>query len=365
MSVAHAAAGLAAALAIAVLFYSSFFRNPAGIFESVRAFGVYASRGIDPGLHAHPWDYYLRLLSFSRSGGLVWSEGLILGLAVAGMVFAFGRSAAGFWPRYIGLYALITAVAFSAVRYKTPWNLLPFYVGFILMAGSGAVALVESARARVVREFLVIALLAASWHLAVENWRANFRYPADPRNPYVYAQTSTDFLRLVTRVGNLAALHPDGARMLIKVIAGPYEQWPLPWYARRMPRVGYWPTAGEAGRLDAAPVIVASQDNADAVEAALGDRYVSEFYGLRPGVILTLYIERSLWERFLESRQQQAGRPVLRACEEFRSRPLKRVGARSCEAVAPDFSPVSGAPTRAELKFGATPDGRRRFLHRL
>jgi hypothetical protein len=55
--------------------------------------------------------------------------------------------------------------------------------------------------------------------------------------------------------------------------------------------------------LDDVPVVVASQDNVAAADAALGDRYVSEFYGLRPGVLLTLYIERGLWEHFLESRR--------------------------------------------------------------
>ena len=42
--------------------------------------------------------------------------------------------------------------------------------------------------------------------------------------------------------------------------------------------------------------MVASQENSATAEAALGDRYVSEFYGLRPGVLLTLYIERGAWD---------------------------------------------------------------------
>ena len=48
-----------------------------------------------------------------------------------------------------------------------------------------------------------------------------------------------------------------------------------------------------------APVIVSSIDHADMLDAALGDRYVSEFFGLRPDVLLTLYVERGLWDRFL------------------------------------------------------------------
>jgi predicted membrane-bound mannosyltransferase len=93
--------------------------------------------------------------------------------------------------------------------------------------------------------------------------------------------------------------------MLVKVIAGTYEQWPLPWYLRHMTRVGYWNRAAEASPSDGTPVIVASRENTSALDAALADRYVSEFYGLRPDVILTVYIERALWERFIASRQQQ------------------------------------------------------------
>ena len=43
-----------------------------------------------------------------------------------------------------------------------------------------------------------------------------------------------------------------------------------------------------------------------ALDAALGDRYVSEFYGLRPEVVLTLYVERGLWDRFLAQRADPA-----------------------------------------------------------
>jgi hypothetical protein len=296
-------AGLAAALLVSLAFYSSFFTNPRGFAESIRAFGVYVQRGVGSGPHAQPWDYYLRLLAFSASGGLVWTEALVLLLALIGIIAAARRPSTGFWPRYVGLYAVITCLAFSSVRYKTPWNLLPFYFGFVLLAGYGGAALIHGARSRVLRGFVIVVLVLACWQLGMQNWRASFRYPADPRNPYVYAQTSPDFLRLVQRVTDVSAYHQDRAGMLVKVIAGPYEQWPLPWYLRRMARIGYWPRAAEAGRLDGIPVIVASQDNTSALDAALGDRYVSEFYGLRPDVILSVYIERELWERFLASRR--------------------------------------------------------------
>ncbi|MDO8836936.1 MAG: TIGR03663 family protein [Vicinamibacterales bacterium] len=301
-SAAHVAGAVAAAVAVAGLFYSSFFRDPAGVLESVLAFGTYVERGLEPARHAHAWDYYLRMLAWSPSGGVIWSEGLVLTLALAGIVASIRGRAATFWPRYLSLYTVMTAVVFSALAYKTPWNALSFHAGFVLLAGVGAAEIVTRLKGRTLKAAAVALLLAAAGQLALQDWRANFRYPADPRNPYVYAHTSTDFLRLVTRVADLSAVHPDTQGMLVKVVAGPYEQWPLPWYLRGHGRVGYWIRPEEAAPLAGTPVIIASQEQADMIGAQLGDAYVSEFYGLRPDVLLAVFIERGLWERFLETR---------------------------------------------------------------
>ena len=86
--------------------------------------------------------------------------------------------------------------------------------------------------------------------------------------------------------------------MQVSVIAAPYEQWPLPWYLRMMPRVGYWTGPDDPVAFEA-QVIVAAMEHTAALDTSLGDRYVSEFYGLRPEVLMALYVERGLWERFL------------------------------------------------------------------
>ena len=104
---------------------------------------------------------------------------------------------------------------------------------------------------------------------------------------------------MATRIRALAALHPDGdrdagdrhraaARAVAAAVVSP-ERCPTsatgPSRATRLP----WRR----------PVIVASTANAEALDATLGDRYVSEFFGLRPEVLLTLYAERGLWDHFL------------------------------------------------------------------
>ena len=65
-------------------------RAPAGLLEPFRGAGTYLDRGIEPASHAHPWHYYLGLLTYSASGGLRWSEGLVLVLAVVGAIGGAG-----------------------------------------------------------------------------------------------------------------------------------------------------------------------------------------------------------------------------------------------------------------------------------
>ena len=104
------------------------------------------------------------------------------------------------------------------------------------------------------------------------------------------------------RVTDVAAIHPDDKKMLIKVICGPYETWPLPWYLRGFESVGYWQEAGEAGRLLDVPVIISDQDQAGKLRPLLEDKFQSEYYGLRPGVVLVLHIREDLWQKYLKHR---------------------------------------------------------------
>jgi uncharacterized protein (TIGR03663 family) len=294
--------GVAAAAGVAALFYSSFLTAPGASVEPFRGAGTYFARGITPATHAQPWSYYLRLLTYSASGGLRWSEGLVLALAALGAVAAWRRSDGSpprscFWPRYLAGNVVMAGAIFSAIPYKTPWNLLPFYAGAFALAGVGFAALVHGSRSRVVRAALAAALAVGSIHLGRQAWRASITYAADPRNPYVYAQTVPDAVRMAARIRNLSAIHPDGVRMQVSVIAPASEQWPLPWYLRAMPNIGYWTAPGDVLALQA-PVIVSSLEHTPALEKALGDRYVSEYFGLRPELLLAVHIERGLWDRF-------------------------------------------------------------------
>ena len=286
---------LAIGAGIASLFYSSFLVHPGGVLEPVRAAATYFQRGMDPESHVHPWHYYVRLLAWSSSGGLVWTEALVLVLATVGAAIAWtaldaSRPDRAFWHRYLTANAALALAIFSTIPYKTPWNLLPFYAVMIVSAGIGVSTLARATASRAAHVFLACAVAIASAHLGWQAWRASVVYASDPRNPYVYAQTVPDAVRMAGRIRNLAALHRERERMPVTVIALPDEQWPLPWYLRTMTHVGYWTDTSDAPDLTA-PVIVSSAGHADMLDATLGDRYVSEFFGLRPSS-LTIHVRR-------------------------------------------------------------------------
>ena len=147
-----------------------------------------------------------------------WSEGLVVVLAVAGAAAGWRRSGpsrshATFWTRYLACDVAIAAAIFSLIPYKTPWNLLPFYVVAFALAGVGLTTLLEMARSRALRGVLVGAFAIGSCQLGWQAWRAAVIYAADPRNPYVYAQTVPDAVRMATRILDLSRLHANGAHM--------------------------------------------------------------------------------------------------------------------------------------------------------
>ncbi len=308
----HLAACVGTAFLVSFLLFSSFLTNLRGPLDSVLTYIVYLTRASGAGDHTHGSPmYYLRMLTwFKVGGGPAWSEALIVGLFLVGTVVAFasGRPGQANGQRrmvlpYLAAYTLLTTAVYSAIPYKTPWCMLSFLHGMTVVAGVGAWRLICLSKRRAVRCAVGLLLVALTWHLGTISARTSFTYCANPRNPYVYAHTSTDFLKLARRVEDIRQVSDDDHDMLIKVVASPSETWPLPWSLRRYRSVGYWTEAEQMPRQPQAAIIVAGLAQADQMAPQLGDDYLTEYYGLRPDVLLALFIRRDLWDRFL-ARQQ-------------------------------------------------------------
>jgi uncharacterized protein (TIGR03663 family) len=299
------------AFASAGLLFTSFFRHPSGLRDSVLAFGTYFERAGGAGVHSHPWATYLKTLAWSRFGnGPVWSEAFLLALALVGGVAALvpgrkenGRTGSLGFRRFVLFFTVTAAAAYSFIPYKTPWNMLPFVFGLAILAGSGSAVLLRAGRSPVAKLSIAALLVLGFASLGYQSYRANFEDYAEPSNPYVYAQTSRDYLRLVEAVESVSDVSPEGRDLLIKVIAPPDETWPLPWSLRQFTRVGYWTDVDAAGDPGEASVIVSSAAFAGEIETRLGDGFLSAFYSLRPEVLLALHVRRDLWDRLLDVRR--------------------------------------------------------------
>ena len=297
----HALLALVVMGGVWLVLFSSFFTNANGLVDSVKTYLPWLQRAGGASPHIHPWNFYLeRLVWFHPPKSPIWSEALILLLAVVGGGVAFCNNPAlrgqPTLARFLTFYTLALTAIYTLISYKTPWCLLNFWLGMILLAGIGAAALVRLCQPAIVKLLLIAALAVGVMHLGAQAWRAAVSQAANPRNPYVYAQTTDGCRQLVARVEAVARVAPVGLETVVKVIA-PESYWPLPWYLRAFKRVGWWENMPDDPY---APIILVSAK----LDALLDEKsnkawIMTGYYELRPGVFLELYVERGLWERFV------------------------------------------------------------------
>ncbi len=301
----HLVAGAAVAILVAVVLLSSLFTNMRGPIDGVLTYAAWLGRAGGDSPHVYPWSFYLHRLVWWRVGqGPVFSEGLIVLFAAVGFVRAV-TAKRGSMPdhkinlvRWLACYTAAITVIYCLIPYKTPWCLLQFLIGMILLAGVGASALLASIRPAPLRAIIAALLVIGVGHLGWQAYRASWVLPADVANPYVFAHTSPDTLRLAGRVRELAETSRSRWKIPVKVIWTDAYYWPLPWYLRRFENAEYWQSMPED---PAAPVVIAAPRYDEELTAKLGDDYImTGYYELRPQVLMQLWVKYDLWVEYLK-----------------------------------------------------------------
>ncbi len=288
------------ALLVAGLFFSSFLSHPRGALDALLTMTTYGNRAVDS-VHLQPFFYYVELLFLPHAVGPVrLSEGAILLLALIGGWRAWREADA--WPRFWAMFALLQALIFSAIPYKTPWNALSFYTAMLVPAGLGLVWLLGTLR----RSWLqALVLIAAFLSLALQNAAVNFSPQLRSHNAYLYAHPVEDVLHMRAAIDRVARSSGQGDSLYVQVISSGADYWPLPWYLRRYTRVGWW--AQIDSTLPPAPVILISTDLQEALAQRLyeqpppGERplYLDLFGGplmLRPGREMLGFVRSDFWQ---------------------------------------------------------------------
>ena len=272
--------------AIWVVLYSSLFTNfPQGLIDSVRTYGYWFRTSGNA--NVYDWTKYLEWLVGSWSGPSfrIGAELPVMALGTFGVVAALWQARNRFVV-FTAFWSMGILGAYSLVPYKTPWLALSIVLPFVIMGGYGLEQLYRRWNQRMLaRALLAVAVLGAAGQ-AID---LSFHSYDDESQPYSYAHTRRDFLNLVNEIQAIAAGNPAGKDIGITVMSP--EHWPLPWYLRDYPNVGYWGKVVDTTQ----PIILAHIDQKAEVDKRFGDKYreISE-HDLRPGNRLVLYLRKDL-----------------------------------------------------------------------
>jgi uncharacterized protein (TIGR03663 family) len=274
MSLKVVATALAVFILTVILLFTWFGRNWAGLADLFRAIPRFAARAGGEG-HEKPFGYYFHLLD----------PMLVLFIVAAAGVYAVICNAVG-GVRKPGLllviYGLVIFLIYSAIPYKTPWLALNLWLPLTLICGSGVAAFWEQIKKPAGRWGVGIAGAFFLATLATQTQTFVFDKPADEKNPYAYAHTGEDLLRLPGRLTELTR-QDKISNPRIAVVAA--DAWPLPWYLRKFPQTGFWQPGQETGAAD---FFITTTDVSGRLAERLKD-FRPEFFGTRPNVLLILW----------------------------------------------------------------------------
>ena len=239
-----------------------------------RAIPNFAARAGGEG-HEKPFWYYSKLLAVG------WSGAAMLAVAAIGFFRAIQKPASG--ARFtMALYALLIFAIYSAIPYKTPWLALNFWLPLAILAGIAVEGLWLAFTKFSVRIALLIFAAGIGFLAAHDTVKWVFKIPADEKNPYAYAHTGEDLLRLPGRLEELSRQNKISNPRIAVVAA---DAWPLPWYLRKFSQVGFWQPGQETGDAN---FFITTTD----VSGRLAERlknFRPEFFGVRPNVLIILW----------------------------------------------------------------------------
>jgi uncharacterized protein (TIGR03663 family) len=226
--------GFAIGFVFIVLCFTAFFLEPEGMEKFFRAFTLWFETGSNGNGHQKPFTYWISLMSSYE-----WP--VLAGLLVSPVFIWKGSPAL----RLLGLLSVFHALVYSVVSYKTPWCLLSFSWGFVLLLG---VWLSERFHSERWKPVVVLALTVFGIHGSVEARDVAWSKPDQDGHPYIYGQTYHEMVD-VTKILLEAAEERPGLKESLKIQVVSAFTWPLPYLLGPFRQVAYY------GHDNAPPVL--------------------------------------------------------------------------------------------------------------
>jgi uncharacterized protein (TIGR03663 family) len=266
-----------------VFFYSGTFFNWSGVKGLYLAFKAWTETGAAGHGHEKAWDYWFKLMGPSWEAGgenftgyeLPMLMGLILSFIVGVAILFRCQFCQKFTlgVRYLAIYGVGSLIAYSIVKYKTPWCIISFGWPFLFVLG-GWVLLVRPKNLRKI--YVTIAILLCL-SLGRSIWLNYFRC-SSPTEPYAYVQTYNDIFKLTKPLLTLAKRNPAYYHLTGHLIRS--STYPLPWMLGDFDRVGYYEGGNMPANLDGDFLLV-QQDKIKQVESKLKGTYYTDTVTIR------------------------------------------------------------------------------------
>jgi uncharacterized protein (TIGR03663 family) len=275
----------ATGIALIVFFYSGTFFDWGGVKGVYQTFATWFQTGKNGNGHEKPFYYWLMLI-------LRYEVPILIGL----LYCSFCQTIKNFSLRYLAICGVGTLLAYSIVRYKTPWCIINIAWPFLFLFGAAALAIPDKYRA--IRNLAATAALCAS--LGSSIWLNYFRFTTDTE-PYVYVQTYKDINKLTVPLLQLAHRNPIYYQLVGHMIR--QSAYPFPWILGDFPRIGYYEHDSLPEKLDADFLLV-QEDRIGTVEKKLHDSYYTMPLTIRPYQDTSkLYLSSKTFKAFFPDRQ--------------------------------------------------------------
>jgi uncharacterized protein (TIGR03663 family) len=256
-----------------VFFYSGTFFNWSGVKGLYLAFKAWTETGAAGHGHEKAWDYWLKIMGPTWEAGRADFFGYELPMLVGLILCLFCQKFKNLNLRYLAIYGAGSFVAYSYVKYKTPWCIISFGWPLLFVFG-GAILLVRPKHLRLAQRTIGVLL---SISLASSIWLNYFKC-SSPDEPYAYVQTYNDVFKLTKPLLTLAKRDPSNYHLTGHLIRS--SVYPLPWMLGDFDRVGYYEGGNMPANLDGDFLLV-QQDKIKDVESKLKGTYYTDTLTIR------------------------------------------------------------------------------------
>ncbi len=235
-----------------------------------------------------------------------------LGLAAATTSLAL--PAPGDWRvRWLAIYGIGTLLAYSIIRYKTPWCIISLLWPFFFTAGAALSELAAVGLATGREVAMLLGAAASAWSAGFA-FDLNYRRTTDDSLDYVYVQSFNDVWTVTNPLLEEARADPTFLQQDGVILCD--STYPLPWLLGDFAHIGYYsgsnaPPSTDGYRVD---FLLVADKRVDEVESKLDAVYYKQPIRLRPALEgLQLYLRASRFAHLMPAEREPEFHPVPEA----------------------------------------------------